>query len=40
MSLVIFGVVLLALAVMATLFGTDSRDGDDWREHSSVEERR
>jgi|AntDryMetagUQ889_1029465.scaffolds.fasta_scaffold42720_1 hypothetical protein len=40
MSLVIFGVVLLALVVMATLFGADSRDGDDWMEHSSVEERR
>jgi hypothetical protein len=40
MSLVIFGVVLLALVVMTTLFGTDSRDGNDWMEHSSVEERR
>lgn len=40
MSLVIFGAVLVTLLVLATLFGTDSRDGDDWTQHSSVTKRR
>ncbi len=40
MSLVIFGMILVALLVMATLFGTDSRDGNDWVKHSNVEKRR
>ncbi|CAN5340042.1 hypothetical protein BH20ACT22_BH20ACT22_23370 [soil metagenome] len=40
MNLVIFGVVVVALLVVATLFGTDSRDGNDWMEHSSMKERR
>ncbi len=39
MSLAIFGVVLVALLVLATLFGTDSRDGNDWMQHSSLNER-
>jgi hypothetical protein len=38
MSLVIFGMVLVALLVLATLFGTDSRDGNDWVQHCSVDE--
>lgn len=40
MSLVIFGIVLVALVVLAALFGTDSRDGDDWIEHTGSTKRR
>lgn len=40
MSLAIFGMMLVTLLVLAPLFGTDSRDGNDWTEHSSVTKRR
>ncbi len=30
----------MTLLVLATLFGTDSRDGDDWIKHTSVTKRR
>ncbi len=40
MSLIFIGMILVTLLVLATLFGTDSRDGEDWIKHSSVTKRR
>ncbi len=34
--LVIFGVTLAILGLAATLFGVDSRDGDDWATHARL----
>ena len=40
MSLAILGAMLIMLLVLAPLFGTDSRDGNDWMHHSSAPKRR